>query len=309
MKIAVLTDSSAYLSKAQQEKYKIDVIPLPIIWDNHIYKDLVDISYENFYKKLKNSATLPTTSQPSTGEVKKYIDKYVAQGYTDVIVIPLSSGLSSFYSSLKNFASEEKRINIHLFDPKITCAGEADAAILAARLVQKGADVDLIMHDLENLRNTMGVRFMVDDLKHLRRTGRLSNAASFVGSILKIKPILAMDVQGRGKISAIAKERQYKRAYKHIQNDFSNLIKPLTYPIQSTIFNALDQKRENEWLKDYKEKFPNVRFDESIIGPVVGVHVGQHTIAMIWCRDLNSYFDQDGNPIPNISSEKINDNL
>ena len=140
MKIAVLTDSSAYLSKAQQEKYKIDVIPLPIIWDNHIYKDLVDISYENFYKKLKNSATLPTTSQPSTGEVKKYIDKYVAQGYTDVIVIPLSSGLSSFYSSLKNFASEEKRINIHLFDPKITCAGEADAAILAARLIKKGAD-------------------------------------------------------------------------------------------------------------------------------------------------------------------------
>ena len=71
----------------------------------------------------------------------------------------------------------------------------------------------MIMHDLENLRNTMGVRFMVDDLKHLRRTGRLSNAASFVGSILKIKPILAMDVQGRGKISSIAKESQYKRAY------------------------------------------------------------------------------------------------
>lgn len=73
------------------------------------------------------------------------------------------------------------------------------------------------MHDLKDLRNTTDVRFMVDNLNHLKRTGRLSNAASFVGSILKIKPILSMDVQNEGKISAIAKERQYKRAYNHIK--------------------------------------------------------------------------------------------
>ena len=84
-------------------------------------------------------------------------------------------------------------INIHPFDCKITCAGEADAAILAGRLVKAGADINLIMHDLKDLRNTTDVRFMVDNLNHLKRTGRLSNAASFVGSILKIKPILSMD--------------------------------------------------------------------------------------------------------------------
>ncbi|EFG55095.1 EDD domain protein, DegV family, partial [Lactobacillus amylolyticus DSM 11664] len=135
----------------------------------------------------------------------------------------ISSGLSSFYSSLVNIAKEEKRIKIHLFDPKITCAGEADAALLAGKLVQAGASPDLIMHDLEDLRKTMDIRFMVDDLNHLKRTGRLSNATSFMGTLLHIKPILSMDVQGEGKISAIAKERQYKRAYKHVQNDFAKL--------------------------------------------------------------------------------------
>ncbi|MBD5430919.1 MAG: DegV family protein [Lactobacillus sp.] len=307
MKIAVLTDSSAYLSKEDQEKYNIDVIPIPIIWDKKVYKDMVEIKYEEFYQKLATSDTLPSTSQPSVGEFKEYVDKYVDEGYTDLIFIPLSSGISSFYNSVKGFVSEEQRIKIHLFDCRITCAGEADAAILAARLVQAGADVDLIMHDLEDLRKTMDVRFMVDDLNHLKRTGRLSNAASFVGGLLKIKPILSMDVQNKGQISAIAKERQYKRAYKHVKNDFKRLTENLEYPVQCTIFDSLDPERKQEWLSDYRASFPNIKFDESIIGPVVGVHVGQHTISMIWCRDIDSYFDENGNPLLNINSPEIKD--
>ena len=183
MKIGVLTDSSSYLTKEQCEKYGIDVLPIPIIWDNKEYLDLIDIGFHEFYEKLSTSSTLPTTSQPSTGTVKKYVDKYIDEGYTDLIIITLSSGISSFYNNVLSVADEESRINIHPFDCKITCAGEANAAILAGRLVKAGADIDLIMHDLKDLRNTTDVRFMVANLNHLKRTGRLSNAASFVGSI------------------------------------------------------------------------------------------------------------------------------
>ena len=307
MKIGVLTDSSSYLTKEQCEKYGIDILPIPIIWDNKEYLDLVDIGFHEFYKKLNSSTTLPTTSQPSIGTVKKYVEKYVAEGYTDLIIITLSSGISSFYSNVLSVANEETRINIHPFDCKITCAGEADAAILAGRLVKAGADINLIMHDLKDLRNTTDVRFMVDNLNHLKRTGRLSNAASFVGSILKIKPILSMDVQNEGKISAIAKERQYKRAYNHIKKDFNRLTANMPYPIQLTIFHADDEEREAAWVNDYQASFPKVKVDQSIIGPVVGVHVGQHTMAMIWCRDLDSYFDKNGQPLLNINSQVVED--
>lgn len=308
MKIGVLTDSSAYLTEEQCKKYNIGVIPIPIIWEKKTYRDLIDIGFHEFYKKLNTSEELPTTSQPSIGDVQKYVDQYVKEGYTDLIVITISSGLSSFYSNVVSVAKEEKRINIYPFDCKITCAGQADAALLVGKLVKANADIDLIMHDLEDLRNTTNVRFVVDNLKHLKRTGRLSNAASFVGTLLKITPILSMDVQGEGHISAIAKERKYKRAYSHIQKDFTELTENLSYPVQSTIFHADDMERENEWLTDYKEKFPNVTLYSSIIGPVVGVHVGQHTIAMIWCRDINSYFDKNGKPLPasEIHSEKAN---
>lgn len=307
MKIAVLTDSSAYLTKEQQEKYHIDVLPIPIIWDKKIYLDLVDIGYKEFYQKLNQEKELPSTSQPSIGDLKNKIDEYVAQDYTDVIIITLSSGISSYYSTVHSVAEEEKRIKIHPFDSKITCAGEADYALLAGRLAIAGASVDLILHDLADLQKTMDVRFMVDDLSHLKRTGRLSNAASFVGTLFKIKPILSMDVQGEGHISAIAKERQYKRAYKHVQSDFAKLTQNMPYKIQCTIFDSLDPDKKKEWLADYRAKFPKLKFDSSIIGPVVGVHVGQGTLAMIWCRAISSYFDADGKPLEGINSQAVVD--
>lgn len=308
MKIAVLTDSSAYLTKEQQEKYHIDVLPIPIIWNNKTYRDLIDIGYEEFYQKLDEEKNLPTTSQPSIGNLQKKIDEYVQEGYTDVIIITLSSGISSYYSTVHSIAEDETRIKVHPFDSKITCAGEADYAILAGRLVAAGADVDLIMHELTDLQKTMDVRFMVDDLSHLKRTGRLSNAASFVGALLKIKPILSMDVQAEGHISAIAKERQTKRAYKHIQTDFDNLTKNMPYKIQCTIFDSLDPDKKEEWVKDYQAKFPKYEFNTSIIGPVVGVHVGQGTMAMIWCRELDDYFDENGQSIKGIYSKEVVDN-
>ncbi|WP_276804295.1 DegV family protein [Lactobacillus hominis] len=309
MKIGVITDSSAYLSKEQAAKYNIDVIPIPIIWGDKTYYDLVDIGFKEFYQKLADSKDLPTTSQPAIGEIQKHINKFVEQGYTDLIFIPISSGLSSSYNTVVSIAEQEKRINIHPFDPRVTCAGEADCAMLAGKLAMQGADVDLIMHDLEDLRNTLDVRFMVDNLNHLKRTGRLSNAASFVGSILKIKPILSMDVQNKGKILAIAKERQYKRAYNHIKKDFTELIKDVPYPVHLTIFHADDEEKENAWVSNYQESFPDVKVDQSIIGPVVGVHVGQHTIAMIWGRDIDSYFDEDWKPLSKeeIHSPVLND--
>lgn len=306
MKIAVLTDSSAYLTKDQQEKDHIDVLPIPIIWGNKTYRDMVDIGYEEFYKKLSNEKELPTTSQPSPGDLQKKIEQYIEQGYTDVIVITLSSGISSYYSTVQSIAKDENRIKIHPFDSKITCAGEADYAMLAGHLVEAGADIDLIMHDLADLQKTMDVRFMVDDLSHLKRTGRLSNAASFVGSLFKIKPILSMDVQDQGKISAIAKERQTKRAYRHVQSDFDNLTN-MPYKIQCTIFDSLAPDKKKEWIEDYSAKFPKYKFDESIIGPVVGVHVGQGTMSMIWCRDLDDYFDENDKPIEGINSEEVVD--
>lgn len=290
MKIGVLTDSSAYLTPQEQAADDIKVLPIPIIWGKRTYYDLVDIGFQEFYQKLAQEQELPNTSQPSTGEVKTAIDKFVAAGYTDVFIITLSSGISSFYSSVVQYAEREDRLRIHPFDSKVTCAGLAFQAQLAGQLAKNGADVQTIEAALEDLRSTTRVRFEVDNLQHLKRTGRLSNAASFIGGLLKIKPILTMNVQGDGKIVAIAKERQEKRALNHIIRDVQADVKAADYPVQGTIFHADDEQKEDAWCSAFAKQIPAMKLGRSIIGPVVGTHVGQHTMAIIWAKDLNEYF-------------------
>lgn len=289
MKIAVVADSASYLTKEQEKQYGISVIPIPIIWNNKTYLDMIDITSDEFYKRLYSEKELPTTSTPSMGEVQKLMDKLVDEDYTDVIFVTISSGLSSFYPNLVSYAETEERIKIHAFDSKVTCAGSANMAMLAAKQVAEGKEIPAIIENLAALRDTTHVRFMVDDLSHLKRTGRLSNAASFVAGMLKIKPILGMDVQDKGLISAIGKERQTKKAFEHIKNDFAKALENVDYPVQVTFFDAAAPELKQEWMDDFKESFPNVRILSSIIGPVVGVHVGQGCVALIWSRDIQDF--------------------
>ena len=290
MKIGIMTDSSAYLTPAQIKKHHIKVLPLTILWGAQTYYDMKTIGFEEFYDKLATAKVLPTTSQPSIGTVQKASDEFVEQGYTDGLLFTLSSGISGFYNSVCAYAKQETRLSIHPVDAKITCAGLASQVLLAARLAEAGASVAEIIAKTDDLRSTTRVRFMVDDLGHLKRTGRLSNAASFIGGVLRIKPILDIHIQGDGKIVAIAKERQTKRALRHIINDVAKDVAAHDYPIQASIFHADDPASEEKWCQAFKAALPDLRYEKSIVGPAIGVHVGQHCMSIIWSKDINSYF-------------------
>ncbi|WP_125605935.1 DegV family protein [Lapidilactobacillus bayanensis] len=287
MKVAVVTDSAAYLTPEQAAQYKIQVLPIPILWGNETLRDMIDINSQQFYERLRTEKTLPTTSQPSIGELEQKVTELVADGYEAVIVPSISSGISSYYDNLAAYAEREKRIKVYPFDTHITCAGTAYAALLAGKMAFAGAQPNEIMQALYDLRETTHVLFMVDDINHLKRTGRLNNASSFVAGLLKIKPILDMDVDhtGKGVISAIAKERQTKRAYEWIATHFGDAIKDKTYPIRATVFDANAPEAKQEWIADLSKRYPNVTFEGSIIGPVVGVHTGEGAMALIWGKD------------------------
>lgn len=287
MKVAVITDSATYLTPEQAAEYQIHVLPIPILWGDETLRDMIDINQVQFYERLRTDPVLPTTSQPSIGETEELVTQLVAEGYEAVIMPVISSGLSSFYENLTAYAQRETRLKIYPFDTHITCAGTAYAALLAGKMALAGKTPEEIMAALYELRETTHVLFMVDDLEHLRRTGRLSNASSFVAGLLKIKPILGMDVDhnGKGEISAIAKERQAKRAYEWIASHFGEAIKDVDYPVRATIFDANAPEAKQAWIDDLSKRFPNVTFEGSIIGPVVGVHTGENAMAFIWGRD------------------------
>ncbi|MFC6254564.1 DegV family protein [Secundilactobacillus hailunensis] len=287
MKIAVVTDSASYLTPKQVTDHNIHVVPITVIFGQQTYLDNVEITTSEFYQRLKTDPQMPTTTQVTLGQMQNMYDQLAAEGYDAAISIHLSSGITTFYSNLVNYLPNVKNIKVYPFDSRIASAGEADLVMLAAKLVEAGRSPEEIMRALTHLRDTIEVYFVVDDLSRLVRTGRLSNASSIVGSLLRIKPILTFNDQAQ--IVAIEKERTMRRAYQRIKQKLQTAYDQADYPLRLTIVDANNQQLQEEWSADLEKSFPKIKIAHSEIGPVLGVHVGAGTMALLWDYDWEQW--------------------
>ncbi|KZV03952.1 DegV family protein [Lactiplantibacillus plantarum] len=286
MKTAIVTDSASYLSAADVEKYNIHVVPITVIFGQQTYLENVEITSKEFYERMRTAPELPTTTQITLGQMQTTYDQLAEAGYDAVISIHLSSGITSFITNLESYLPNVTNIKVYPFDSLITAGGEAYMVLLAAKLVAEGYSPEQVIAQLEKIRETTGVYFVVDNLSHLVRTGRLSNASGLVGNLLRIKPVLTFQ---DGKIVAIQKERTMRRAYAAIKAKLAAEIAAVDYPLRITIENGNNPKLQAEWTADLKASFPDLTIDEGEIGPVVGVHVGEGVMGLIWARDWEKW--------------------
>ncbi|MFC6181390.1 DegV family protein [Lactiplantibacillus daowaiensis] len=286
MRTAIVTDSASYLSAEDIQKYDIHVVPITVIFGQQTYLENVEITSKEFYERMRTAPELPTTTQITLGQMQQMYDQLAAEGYDAVISIHLSSGITSFITNLESYLPNVTNIKVYPFDSLITAAGEAYMALLAAKLVAAGQTPEQIIEQLQHLRDTTQVYFVVDNLSHLVRTGRLSNASGLVGNLLRIKPVLTFE---DGKIVAIEKERTMRRAYQAIKAKLAAAIDAADYPLRVTIENGNNPKLQAEWTADLKASFPDLTIDEGEIGPVVGVHVGEGVMGLIWAKDWEKW--------------------
>lgn len=286
MKTAIVTDSASYLSAADVEKYHIYVVPITVIFGHQTYLENVEITSKEFYERMRTAPELPTTTQITLGQMQTTYDQLAKAGYDAVISIHLSSGITSFITNLESYLPNVTNIKVYPFDSLITAGGEAYMVLLAAKLVAEGYSPEQVIAQLKKIRETTGVYFVVDNLSHLVRTGRLSNASGLVSNLLRIKPVLTFQ---DGKIVAIQKERTMRRAYAAIKAKLAAEIAAVDYPLRVTIENGNNPKLQAEWTADLKASFPDLTIDEGEIGPVVGVHVGEGVMGLIWARDWEKW--------------------
>ena len=286
MKIAIVTDSTSYLSKEQIEKNNITITPIPVIIDNKIYNEGVDITTEEFYEKLKTSDSFPSTSQPSVGEMINLYDRLGSEGYDVVLSIHLTNTISGFVDNLKNIAPTIESTRVIPYDSGITVMLMGYLALEAAKMAKEEADIDDIINRLDDLKTTLGEYFIVDDLQNLVRGGRLSNASAFIGSVLKIKPILTFDSVSN-KIVAFEKIRSTKKAIKRVEDLFEEHRSSIDYPLRGLIIHANDEASALKWQVKMKKKYPDMTFDISYFGPVIGTHLGEKALALAWIKDFD----------------------
>lgn len=283
MKTAIVTDSAAYLPPKLIEEYNITVVPITVIFDNQAYLENIDMDSPTFFERMRNDNELPTTSQITLGQMEATYDALADQGFDEIISIHLSAGISSFFNNLLVFVKDYKRVKVYPFDSKVASAGEANLALLAAHMVNDGHSASEIMPKLEELRDSTHTLFIVDDLKHLLRTGRISNSSAFVGNLLRIKPILTFNDEGQ--IIAISKERTMKKAFNKLFNDFKETTKDTDYPIRAAVLDANNLESSDAWRAEFRKEFPGVPVNTSHLGPVVCVHTGENTMGLIWSKD------------------------
>ncbi|WP_461223958.1 DegV family protein [Lacticaseibacillus suihuaensis] len=284
MKIAVVTDSTAYLTPAQVQESGVTVVPIPVILDGNVYDEGKDITTAAFYEKLRSAKTFPNTSQPPLGEMLKLYQNLANEGYDTILSIHLASTISGFVNTLKGAASEIQNANVVVYDSQITVILMGELVMTAARMAKAGADITTIVAALDDLRATIGEYFIVNDLQNLVRGGRLSNAAGFIGGMLKIKPLLTFDDDSH-KIVAFEKIRSLKKAYGRVEDLFAAALETVNYPVKAWIIDANDPEAGAAWLAEMQTRFPDVNWSRSYFGPVIGTHLGEKAIALAWILD------------------------
>ena len=225
MKIAVLTDSTSYLSQTLIDKYNIKVAPLSVTFDSgENYVENASISTDEFYERMKTSATIPTTSQPAIGDFLENFEQLREEGYTDVICVFLSSGISGCYQTATQAGEMVSDINVHTFDSKLAAMVEGGYVLKAIEMIEQGYEPKAIIEALHAIREVTGAVLMVDDLKNLQKSGRITGAQAWIGTMLKMKPVLKFE---DGKIVPDEKVRTKKRALRKMVEKVINEVKNL----------------------------------------------------------------------------------
>ena len=276
MKLAVITDSSAFLQAETLRKEDLFVLDIPVNIDGQEYVEGVNLTAQEFYEKMASASELPKTSQPSIAKLDEILSSLKAKGYTHALGLFLSSGISGFYQNIQYMKDEYEGLTIAFPDTRITSAPLGYMVESVLKWAEQGDDFESILDKVtEQIENTSAF-IMVDDLDHLVKGGRLSNGAAILGNLLSIKPILYFNDQG--VIEVYEKVRTEKKATKRLVEIVKEATANGNYQITVIHGNAPQKAADlRQLLID-----GGVATDVSIatFGSVIGTHLGGGSIAL-----------------------------
>lgn len=276
MKLAVVTDSTAFLSDKIKNSPNLFVIPIPVILDGKIYNEGIDIEADAYYELLKNSKEFPTTSQPALGEVLELYQNIASQGYDTIISIHLSSGISGFVRNINTIIDFDSKVKVIAYDSKITSTPMGHMVEVALEMAEQGKPLEEIINKLDAIRASVSGYIIVDDLNNLVRGGRLTNGAALVAGLLKIKPILTFS---DGEIVLFEKIRSSKKAFARLEEIIGQRIDELNQPVQVSVIHANNLKVALEKKEKLEKRYPGIAVKIAHFGPVIGTHLGEKALA------------------------------
>ena len=276
MKLAVITDSSAYLSAETLQREDLFVLDIPVNIDGEEYVEGINLTAEEFYQKMAQASELPKTSQPSIAKLDEILTSLKEQGYTHALGLFLSSGISGFYQNIQYMVDDYEGLTIAFPDTLITSAPLGIMVESVFNWRDQGDDFAIIQDKLAIQISRTSAFIMVDDLDHLVKGGRLSNGAAILGNLLSIKPILYFNDQG--VIEVYEKVRTEKKATKRLIEIIKETTASGQYRIIVIHGNA--SEKAEELRQHLLESGVGTDISLATFGSVIGTHLGAGSIAL-----------------------------
>jgi DegV family protein with EDD domain len=271
--VKVVTDSCSDITPQLAQELGITVVPLYVQFGNESYRDNVDLSTEEFYHKLQTSKIHPTTATASPADFARIFTK-LAEETKEVLTITLSEKFSGTYTAaLQGKATVSKGCRIEIIDSKEGAGAQMLLVISAARMAQAGANLEQIADWVKRAIPRVHICMSFDTLEYLRRGGRIGKAQAFLGSLLKVNPVVGIK---DGATFPIARPRNRVQAMDFLVNFVKGFNGIETVAIEDAT-TPDDLQTLAERLKDV---VPPERIYRSKVSPVVGSHVGPHVLAV-----------------------------
>lgn len=276
--LKIICDSLADIPEYFIKKYDVEVVPLTISIDGIEYKQGVDLSVDEFYKKIRMTSSIPKTSQATYTQFKEVFEKYIDEGKSILYISASSKATGTCQSAL--MAKNDLDGDIHIFDSYNLSFGCGCQVLTACEMREDGYSIEEIIEKLEFVRDNVVVVFAVDSLDYLRKGGRLSSSKAIIGHMLSMKPIVIVE---DGLVRNIDTVRGKKK----------EIVRMIEIAKESTNGNIEDKRiaiGNGDNLEDMKKleeiiinEYPMEKILKIDIGAGIGSHAGPGTIGIcIW---------------------------
>lgn len=280
-KIAWVTDSTACLEGELANHPHIYTVPIFILLDGEEFLDKIDLTPDELFEKLKTLKQPPKTSQPPVGQFKNIFDK-LEENYDAVFSVLVSSKLSGTVSSSVQ-ASQLVDIPVYTIDSKILSYPLTVQIKKGMEWLEKGLSIEVIKEKIERLRETYEAYVLVGSLEQLHRSGRMSGLKFYLGSLMKVKPIIQVV---DGILSVKDKARSEKKAKEKIISYLRTSYERFKFK-EVYILYGRHKEEALKWREELLQSFPSLHFSCHPLGATIGLHAGEDTIGISWYNEMD----------------------
>jgi len=274
--IKIVTDSTAGLPEALIREHDIRIVPLYVHFGEQAFKEGIDITNEQFYERLRGVATLPTTSQPSIGEFHEVFKELVDAGH-EIVALTISSKLSGTWSSAMGALEMLPGAPISVIDSLCTSLALRQLVETALQEIAQGATRQQVADQIEQLKGKLHILFVVDTLEYLAKGGRIGNAKAFLGTLIKIKPLLVLE---NGVIEPCEQVRSKSKAMARMLEMIEERLAGQGAKAHVAVAHGMALDEALAFRKQVVARLGCAEPSISEVGAVLGTHTGPGVVAI-----------------------------